>query len=765
MTALQDLVLYENLRAEAEARGFGPHVAAGVYAKRTGNPCPFHPVRSAPTTAASSATASSPTPSSSKASSATSVIDSSAPAAKASTSSPSGHSGGHPGTATTLSTPLCKIDWETRSECDLRACGAEVYAEHPSTEALCLAYRMPDGVRRLWTPEDGGCPKLLADHIAAGGLLGSLNVLFEIAIWEEVAVKRMGWPAVPLEQWRDTMAQSAAMAIPMSLEAGCAAMGVAVQKDMAGKAVMLKLSVPRRPTKADPSKWNNDPALFERLYAYCWQDVEAEHALAEALPPLSPHELEVWKASTRINRRGMYCDREAVAAALRMMDLAIAAYHRQVSTATGGIITGENLGSWQQVLPWMRGRGVNLPNYQKGTLGAVDLATVPKDVAAVIRARLATGRTSTAKYLAMRDRACADGRLRGMLTYHGANTGRWAGRGVQPQNLPRSSPDPEVMDQAFTDMATLSFEDFSLLWGDPLAMASACLRGALCAAPGKVLVAGDYSAIEARVCNWLAGQDDIVEIFRKKDRGEGPDAYRVMASRTFKVLIELVTYVMRQLGKAQELGCQFGCGWKTFKEVASQPPYNCVLTDEEAQAAVDLYRQTHPNVVNLWYALENAAIGAIRTGTVTVVRDGMIKFRMMGPHLKMRLPSGRLLTYPFAEIHPRMTPWGQMKDAVTFMAEVGEGHVWQRDHTYGGSLCENAVQAIARDLMADAILRAEARGFPVVLTVHDELVCEIDDTPISADAADLEAIMCELPSWAEGLPVAAEGFKGHRYRK
>lgn len=626
-----------------------------------------------------------------------------------------------------------------------------------------MAYRLPSGMTGLWTPTDGDCP--LADYVIRGGVLEAHNAAFEANIWAKVCVPKYGWPTVRPEQWRDSMAACAVMALPLSLEKAGAALNAPQQKDPAGKAVMMKLALPRKPTKNDKREWFDDAPLFEKLYAYCKQDVAAEHAISALLPPLTPAELELWHTSEAINRRGVYVDKPAVQAAMRIMALAEADYYRQIREATGNVINEDNIGSWQVIVPWCHGRGVFLPNYQKGTLEEfVTAGELPADVEIVLKARLATGRTSTAKYQAMLDRMSADGRIREMYMHHGANTGRAAGRGLQPQNFPRGGFKVEMVDACLRDMATLGLEDFRFLWGDPMRAASYCLRGCLTAAPGKVLVSADLSAIEARIADWLAGQEDALVVWRAFDAGIGPDAYKSQASKALHLRIDQITDELRQLGKIQKLSCQFGAGHITVREVASKAPYFVTLSEDEAKDLVNGYRETHQHVKSMWYQMENAALAAIRAPGIVQDARG-IRFKMQGPHLKMRLPSGRLLSYPFAKVEQRMTPWGEWKDAVTFMAEVGEGHVWMRTHTYGGSLFENAVQAIDRDIAYAAMLRAEARGFPVVLHTHDDLTSEIDESNPATDK-DFSALMRESPgAWAAGLPIAAAGWRGIRNRK
>ncbi len=626
-----------------------------------------------------------------------------------------------------------------------------------------MAWRTPEGTIGLWTPLDGDCP--LADFIACGGLLEAHNAGFEQNIWNYVCIPKYGWPAVPIDRWRDSMAQCAVMAVPLALGKAGDALGVAERKDDAGHAVMMKVSRPRKPSKNDPREWFDDPELFEKLYAYNRQDVRAEHAIGEALPPLSAAEQEIWHVSNTINRRGVYIDQPAVRAALRMVEMAKADYHRQIDEATGGLITEENLGSWQEVLPWCRGRGVALDNYQKTTLAtALDGGDLPEDVAIVLRARLATGRTSTAKYQVMLDHVNLDGRVRDLFLHHGAGTGRWAGQDVQPQNLPRGMK-VAASAQCFEDMATMNLDDFRFFWGDPMKAASFCLRGAFIAAPGKTLISGDYAAIQARIADWLAGQEDAVQVWRDYDANPGvnPDAYKVQASKAFHKAIDEITDSDRQLGKIQKLGCQFGAGWTAIQGVASLAPYFLTLSEEAARALVDGYREAHPHVKSYWYQLESAAINAVRApGVVTDARG--IRFKMVDGHLRMRLPSGRLLSYPFATVEPRLAPWGEWKDAVTFMAEIGQGRTWLRTHTYGGSLFENAVQGIEVDFARAAMLRCEARGLPIVLHSHDEIVVEVDEANPITDK-HFVALMAEPLPWSEGLPIAGAGWRGTRYRK
>ncbi len=726
---------FQTILAEAKRRGFSFAVAQGVYAREHGEPCPYS---ESPCVAA-------PVPAK--------VDDAGALPTRRGSSTPSR------GASTSLATARSTwpIDFETRSRCDLKTHGSAAYAEHPSTEVLCLAYRTGAEVC-LWTPLDGACPPALVAHIAAGGLLEAHNAPFEQDVWYYICHLRMGWPNVPPEQWRDSAALCAAFAIPQALGKAGAALGLTDVKDEGGHAVMMKLSKPRKPSKHNPSEWHNDPELFAQLYAYCQQDVRAESALGAALPPLSPQQLASWQATNAMNRRGIACDRDAVRGALRMVSLAEADYYRRVAEITHGLLTGEDLGSWQKVLPWCAGRGVYLPNYQKGTL--VDILgngyVMPPDVRDVLTIRLALGRTSTAKYQAMLDRCNADGRIRNTVNWHGAATGRDAGRGIQPQNLPRGHLKPEAVDNCLADMATMDLQDFQFLWGDPFAAASSCIRGCLTAGPGKTLIAADYNAIEARMLLWLAG-DPGLSVF-----STGRDIYKEMAAAVYGIPVEQVTPEQRALGKIAILGLGYGMGWAKF--IMTCATFGIVIDEEMARRVVATYREKYAEVVKLWYAAEDAQIRAVRSGTTTEVRNGLVRYRMQGPHLKCRLPSGRLMVYPFAQVEPRDTPWGAKKDAMTYMGIDTETHQWTRQVSYGGMAVEQMDQASSCDLIMATTLRAEGRGLLPVLRVHDELVCEIDQAN-PATPAEFSAMMCELPAWAEGLPVAAAGWRGVRYRK
>jgi DNA polymerase len=693
--------VFWDILTEARRRGRPFEDARKVYTRRTGEPCPFLEIAPVPTAAS--------------------------------------------------------IDFETCSEAEIGDVGAWAYAEHPSTRVLCLGYQLPGQPAKVWKAGDQFFPVDLFAHIHAGGPLQAWNVSFEEAIWTHVCT-RMGWPTVPPEQWRDTMAKACAFALPAKLAKAAAAMGTA-PKDDAGHRLMLTLCKPAKPTKSESDPWRrHTPEALDRLAAYCAQDVAAEGELDRALPDLTPFELQVFHATQAINRRGQMTDRDGARACMRMLEFAAADWGRRVSTATGGLITGDDLNSHAAIKEYAQARGCPLASTDKLAVAeALAREDLPSDVRTVLEARQAIGKASTAKVQKLLESVSADGRVRGGLVYHRATTGRWAENGLQRQNLPKHQVDN--VDDCLADLATLDLDTFRMLWGDPYPAVSGCIRGLLTAAPGHHLIAADYAAIEARVVMWLAG-DPGLALF-----GAGAKPYEEMASLIYGVPVSAIKKPSkeRDVGKESFLGGGFGMGWSRFQSQCALKGID--LPDELAQAGINGYREKFPEVPRLWRGLETAALAAVRQpGTTTGYR--LIKYKMKGAHLHCRLPSGRVIVYPFAEIRPTPTPWDPevLRDSLTFMGEDTITKQWIRQTTWGGSLAENVTQAAARDLCALAILRCEERGLPVVSTAHDEVVSEIPEShPITLH--EYEALVCELPAWAEGLPIKAEAWRGKRYRK
>jgi DNA polymerase len=628
------------------------------------------------------------------------------------------------------------IDFESYSEADLRKLGPWGYSLSPSTEVLCMAWAINDGKPHLWKPGEP-LPAFVKDP--TGYELHAWNSFFEYCLWHHT----QGWLAVPVAQWVDPSAQAAALALPRSL-AGCgAALGLPQdqQKNKRGRYLIQRLCVPYR------GKRTQDALLMEELYAYCQQDVIAERAIERQLRPLTRTERAVWELDQAINIRGIGVDTAAVDDALVLLEQVSADLESEVSEITDGALT--NVRQRQVVMDWCAGQGCALQSFDKNFLKrALAVDGIPPNVRRVIEIRLQLGKTSTAKYAALKALAADDGRAHGLLRYHGASTGRWSGQLVQPQNFVRS---------AFADVDTcidlIRHRDAHLLravYDDPMEALSSSLRGMLRAAPGRRLLVADYSAIEARVLAWLAGQTDVLDVFR----GHGK-IYEHTASRLYGIPIETVTKEQRFVGKVATLALGYQGGANAFMRMAEV--YGVEIDEPRANRIKRDWRAANLRITGFWYAVETDAMNAV-TGAGEPPNTSAVAFRKIGDSLFCRLPSGRCLAYREPLIKP-----GKYGDQLTFMGVESVSRKWMRRATYGGSLVESATQGVARDLLAEAMLRLDKAGYPIVLSVHDELIAEREKSEGSLD--EFISIMTELPTWAKGLPIDAEGFECDRYRK
>jgi DNA polymerase len=678
-------------------------------------------------------------------------------------------------------------DFETYSEIDLKKAGLHNYATDPSTGAHCLSYgSSPDSVR-TWV-EGEPFPQDLADHITQGGIITAWNAAFELAIWNEVCVKKYGWPPLPIRQVRCSMVRAYAMALPGALDDAAPALGVDQRKDAEGHRVMLQLSKPKK----DGSMWRREDDLdkFLNLYSYNKQDVRTELACLDRLMELSPSETLLWELDYKINNRGVLCDLASVDKAITIIQSEKKRLDGEMLRVTGGVVGACT--EVQMLGKWIASQGVEMDGLAKAdVLNALAADVVNKEadeagelppwakimppaVRRALELRQEAAKSSTAKLIAMREKASADGRVRNMHQFHAASTGRWAGRGVQIQNLFRGRPgntyaDVEAMFSMLDDK-----EKLDLFYGPSMDAITDCIRGMLIAGEGNELVACDFSAIEARALAWLAGQESVLEIFRTHGK-----IYEHAASSIYHVPLDEVTKDQRQRGKVAILALGFGSGVGGFQAMART--YNVKITDEEADEIKKAWRAVNQRIVQYWYDLEEAVLGAMKNGSVTSAgaRGREVKFRKAGSFLWALLPSGRALCYPYPELRMVTTPWGEEKEQLTFMTVVdmtqkkkakilpdpNSRGKWQRVSTYGGSLAENMTQAIARDLLADAMRAVEAEGLEIIFHVHDEIVVEVQKFRATYALERMTALMSVAPAWAKGLPLAAEGFHAKRYRK
>jgi DNA polymerase family A len=662
-------------------------------------------------------------------------------------------------------TSILSIDFETRSTVDLKKTGVYPYAAHPDTDVWCIAYAFDDEAPELWSP--GGfvagqgmvmnaLPDRIKAHIIDGGEMRAWNAQFERIIWREIMVERYGAPVILDGQWNDTAAEAAAMALPRALGQAANVTGVSQQKDDAGYRLMLQMSKPRRIEPDGTIVWWDTPDKKAKLFAYCQQDVKTERAMYHVVRRLTPHERDIYLLDQRINDRGVLVDVPLVVMAQAVADIGIERANIVLRQLTAGAVP--SVTDHKALTKWLQSQGVDTDSVAKAAVkGLLDGDDLLPAVREALETRQDAGRTSIAKLHAFLDVAGDDHRARGLLLYHAASTGRWGGKLIQPQNFPRGDV-PEI--ESYIGLVMECAYDLIALSYHPISVVSSMLRSMLRAPDGCELVVADFSAIEARVVNWLAGQYDVVKMFR-----DGIDVYKHNATKLYKIAYEDVQkFPHRQVGKFQELGCGFGMGAKKAV-TAAKDVYALTITPEEAKTIVDNYRATHSAVVQFWQDTEEACKAAIETPNVPFKFGdaGRLKAIKAGAYLYIVLPSGRPLVYAAPRLVMAPTPWGEMREQIEISCVSGFSRQWQRERVYGGLLVENIVQAVARDLMADAMLRAEDRGYPIILDVHDEIVAEVPEGFGSVE--EFEKILCELPSWAEGCPVAAEGWRGNRYKK
>lgn len=645
------------------------------------------------------------------------------------------------------------IDFETRSAVDLRKTGVYKYAADPSTDIWCMAYKAPwsDDVL-VWQPGDERDAHL-EDWIAAGGLLSAWNANFERTIWNNIMVGRYQWPATRIKQWRCTMAQASAMGLPRALGQAAAVLGVEEQKDKAGAALMLRMARPRKVNADGSYTWWDTKDKLDTLVAYCRQDVRTELSVAEVLNAMPDSERRLYQLDQRINDRGVALDVDLVHRVKALASNASIEIDAEIQRLTKGQVKAATNG--MDLVAWLNSHGIATKSVDKQTVAR--LLTSDKlhpVIREVLTLRQNGAKSSTAKYDAMLHAVNADGRMRGLLVYHGAATGRWSGKLVQPQNFPRPNKEQEELDEI---IAKLKADGDVSEHGAGTVLASDLLRSMLVAEDGHRLMFADYAAIEARVLAWIAGQNDLVGTFREYDmeiaRGVPKkniltEPYRMMASAIYNKAVDAISDNERQVGKMAILGCGYGMGGKRFAEQCAS--MGIKVDEDEAKRIVSIYREKNNRIVQYWRDVEQDFVDMVKEAG----RVGTIP---------LSLPSGRSLTYHNPRIIQRETPWGAMRDTAQVDTLNSVTRQWTSQIIWGGLLTENVVQATARDLMATAMMALEVKGYNVILSVHDEIISEVPDNFGSLD--EMIDIMTRVPAWAKGCPINAEGKEGKRYRK
>ena len=650
-------------------------------------------------------------------------------------------------------------DYETRSRAVLKIVGTHRYAADPSTAILCAAYAIDDESVWLWTPGDPVPSEFFEAANNPLWVVAAHNDAFEAAVEQHILVPRFDWPQLPLERHRCTMAAALAAGLPARLSTAADALELSNRKDAAGERLMHQTSKPRRPRQSeDPAGvyWFDDDDRLRRLYDYCRQDVEVERELFNRVPPLSESEQLLWELSCRINARGFCVDRKFAEAARQIAQAAAPEIDLELAEITAGAVTGIN--QIARLTAWLQEQGCAVGKLDKKAIEKLLLNTeLPSQVQRVLELRLGGAQAAVKKIDALLARAGDDGRVRGAFRYHGASTGRWAGEGFQPQNLKRPAVDD--IEAAVAAVATGDYAHVRKLYPRPLSVVGDCSRSLICAAPGRVLIGADFSSIESRVLAWVAGEDWKLDAYRRSDATRDPrdEPYCATACKIFGKPPGTYTKDSpeRNVGKTCDLafGYMGGLGaWRKFELDR--------FTDDEVEQFKQEWRAAHPNIKRFWYDIDRAAWTAARERG-RVVRCGPVAFKSVGTFLQLKLPSGRKISYP----NPRILLEGEHHQSVVF-ADNTAGQFTDCRHgqgAYGGLWTENAVSGIARDLLAEAMLRIETAGYVIVLHVHDEIVCEV---PLGSGSTDeFTRLMTRKPAWALDLPIAAKAWRSSRYCK
>lgn len=635
------------------------------------------------------------------------------------------------------------IDFETKCRTNIKA-GASRYAQ--DADILCLSYQIGDEPIKSWRPGEPD-PEDLLEHIRNGGILYAHNAAFEMAIWRHVCVPKQGWPEVDISQWRCTQAEVLAVALPGSLANAGDALDLGIKKDIEGHKLMMKMCKPRKPSKHNKSEWHDKPEDMDRLVEYCEQDIRAERAVHDAIPRLSLREQSVFTFDAIVNQRGIKIDRELAEAVIDVWGQYTEKLNEELEEITfGGITSADEVKAITKFLPRI---GADVTSINKEAVTDLLTKDLPPTAKRILEIRQSSALSSIAKFQKMLECIEPDDRVRGCFQYHGAaQTGRWAGRLFQPQNLPRGGLKAESLESLVSLVKTRDIETIELLSPLPVGkLLSSLCRSAIIAEDGKKFMVCDFASVEARGLAWSAGEEWLLEAFRS-----GKDAYKEMASAIYSVPYDKVNKDQRFYGKTAVLGCGYGMGHAKFRMTLEAQ--GVFASEEFCKAVVDAYRSKNSKIQRFWYAVERAAVDAVRM--LTPQKVGPYIFHMQDRWLKARLPSGRDISW----YKPTLTP-GKYNPELNYMGVDPQTGKLRRESAYGGKIVENLIQALCRDLLVEAMSRLEKHGYTVVMHIHDEVVCEVEKGSIE----QVEAIMSEVPKWAEGFPVGAEGFECRRYRK
>lgn len=652
------------------------------------------------------------------------------------------------------------LDIETFSDISLTDCGVYKYVDTPNFEILLLAYAFNDEPVQIVDLASG---EEIPEHVKHAIFSKDVIKTAFNAQFERVCLSKHYNTTLSPEAWHCTMVQAAALGIPGSLDDVSKILGFPVdkQKLYTGKNLIRLFSIPRKvktdnqlsmlkkKTRIMPE---DRPEEWEQFKAYCKQDVVVEREIRKKLNKYKApsEEIRMWYLDQKINDYGVKLDLPFVKQAIRIDEQ----------------YTSQLIDRYQKLGVENPKSVTELKNYLSKKLGfevrAITKNTIPelkekaKDIPEALEAleiRQEIAKTSISKYTKMEEVICSDGRARGLLQFYGAGTGRWAGRLIQIQNLPRN--EIKDLDLARQLVADGDIEMLEMCYPSIPNILSQLIRTAFIPSPGHRFIVSDFSSIEARIIAWLAGEGWRMEVFRTHGK-----IYEASAAQMFRVPIESITKdsPLRQKGKIAELALGYQGAVGALRQMDRKWAANA--TKEELQELVNQWREANPRIVQLWYDVEAAAIEAIDNRTTIGLQQGRIKFIYEPGFLFIQLPSGRKLAYLKPELHPHDKYPGQVK--ITYEG-LDTNYKWIRIDTYGGKLVENIVQAIARDCLRDALLRLDEAGYKITFHVHDEVVL---DVPIGQGSVEhVNSIMSQPVSWAPDLPLRAEGFECEYYQK
>lgn len=637
---------------------------------------------------------------------------------------------------------ILNIDIETFSDVSIEY-GVQAYCNSPNFDILLFGFAVGNSPVQIVDLTTEELPQWIVSALTDKNYIKSAyNVPFEFN-----CLSRYLNLDLDITQWSDTMVQALENGLPSSLEKCAEVLGLEHQKDKRGKALIKKFSIPdKKGNRLYPKSDLVSKADWEIFKLYCKQDVEVERAIRKAIPLILRREFDLWCIDQNINNRGVRLDTNFCKNAISIYDK----YSKDCLERMRTLTKLDNPKSPKQLIEWLYSKNINTKSLDKSTVKDLLATDIPKDVKEVLQLRQEISKTSIKKYYTMLESVSKGDRIRGILQFYGANrTGRWAGRIIQPQNLPQN----HITDLDFSRslVANGDYDSFYQCY-DVAQTLSELIRTALIPSDDCRFIVSDFSAIEARVIAWVSGEQWRLEVFKNDG-----DIYCASASEMFKVPVVKhgINGHLRQKGKIAELALGYG---GSVGALTSMGALKMGIAEEELQPLVEQWRESNLHITKLWKDVENATIRVIKGGRAETINGLITIFRDLD-NLYIRLPNERRLTYR----NPTLVTNKFGKSAIGYMGVNQTTKKWEIIETFGGKLVENIIQAIARDCLAENIIKLESMGFKIVFHVHDEVII---DCPIGKSSAEEVAkIMGEPISWAKGLPLKADAYECNYYKK